>query len=149
MKKKFYITFLSAIICTMLCSCSSTRLPENVEGTEIFYYRFSMNEPKTIVEKDFWLSEEQQDEIYTQISKLKFSQTDHSLTHDTNGTSLDQVVVIFWDDGVGTEYYFYDGRVFYKNIHTQKKYAAEDNGKLVSTLRKWTAERFPELKEGE
>ena len=146
MNKKITLILFISIICVFLSSCTnSARLPENITRTQLFYYRFSMAEPYTWIEKEFQLSEEQQKEIYSSIQALNFSKTNHSITHDTRGTSLDQIVVIFWDDGVGHDYYFYDGRIFYED--KQKTYAAEDNGKIVSTLRRWTAGHFPELNE--
>ncbi|MCH5210516.1 MAG: hypothetical protein J1F01_06070 [Oscillospiraceae bacterium] len=150
---KRYIIPLLIIISTVLSSCVTSfpkgYEPENVDGAEVFYNRYSMSEPYKWHESEFWLSVEQKEEIYSDLSELKFKKTDDGYSaRSTKATPLDEVVVMFWNyDHAGLDYHFYNGRVYYRK--KQQTYVAEDKDAIVSKLRKWTAERFPELNEGD
>ena len=145
-----YIILFVLILCTLLSSCAEP-VPkgyekENVGEIEIFYKRYSMRYPYEWKEKNFSLSKEQKDKIYEELSKLEFKKTDRKLSYNGEHTSLDQVVLLFWNSDLeGLYYYFIDGKVYYKKHLKDDVYVAEDETALVSQLRLWTVERFPEL----
>lgn len=151
---KKYILLFVLILCTVLSSCTAS-VPkgyeaENVDGVEVFYQRYSMSEPHKWNEENFWLSQEQKDIIYDELSKLDFKKTDEEPSHYANYTSLDQIVLLFWNnEHEGLYYYFSNGKVICREHATNKTYIAEDSEAIVSTLRNWTTEHFPELNEGD
>ncbi len=151
---KKYILLFVLIFCTVLSSCTAS-VPkgyetENVDGIEVFYQRYSMSDPHKWNEENFWLSQEQKDIVYDELSKLDFKKTDEELSHYANYTSLDQIVLLFWNnEHEGLYYYFSNGKVYYEKHGTDGTYVAEDENAIVSKLRKWTVEQFPELNGGD
>lgn len=151
MKSIKYLLIMFVILSPLISSCAKA-IPKkyetnNVDGIEVFYYRYSMIEPYKWAENEFWLSKEQRDEIYFQLSELKFKSTDKHITH-ADLTSLDKIVIMLWNyEHTGLDYHFYDGNIYYEN--NKKTYVAEDKNAIISTLRRWTAERFPELNKGD